>query len=53
MSENAKKKRSRKQSPEELLNEAVANHESSFESWQSYLEFGGLLCDNRTKSERP
>ena len=26
MSENAKKKRSRKQSPEELLNEAVANH---------------------------
>ena len=41
MSENAKKKRSRKQSPEELLNEAVANHESSFESWQSYLEFGG------------
>lgn len=41
MSENAKKKRSRKQSPEELLNEAVANHESSFESWQSYREFGG------------
>ena len=41
MSENAKKKRSRKQSSEELLNEAVANHESSFESWQSYREFGG------------
>ena len=41
MSENAKKKSSGKQSPEELLNEAVANHESSFERWQSYHDFGG------------
>ena len=48
MSENAKKKRSRKQSPEELLNEAVANHESSFESWQSYREFEDKIRFGRT-----